>query len=237
MQIISPKIMKCGLRGGVALAAMGAGLMALPAQAQNAQPPATADAATANNNAQNDENIIIVTGSRIARPQVQSSVPLAVVSSAAIANVGQSNVADALRDTPVVGQSIDRSSSNFNNFDNGVATASLRNLGDSRTLVLINGRRSVGVPGDTAVDLNNIPVDLIDHIDVVTGGTSAVYGSDAVAGVVNIILKNKFNGLQLHAQQAISSRGDNSTPLVSIARSSLRSGAPAKGLGAGAAAS
>ena len=88
MQIISPKIVKSGLRGGVALAALGVGLMALPAQAQNTQPPATADAATANNNAQNDENIIIVTGSRIARPQVESSVPLAVVSSAAIANVG-----------------------------------------------------------------------------------------------------------------------------------------------------
>jgi len=215
----SPRTIRAGLKGGAALAAIGIALFSLPAQAQDAPPPTAADATAAagsSNSDQSEENVIIVTGSRIARPQVESSVPLAVVSSAAIANVGQSNVADALRDTPVVGQSIDRSSSNFNNFDNGVATASLRNLGDSRTLVLINGRRSVGVPGDTAVDLNNIPVDLIDHIEVVTGGTSAVYGSDAVAGVVNIILKNKFNGLQLHAQQAISSRGDSSTPLVSL---------------------
>ena len=216
MQIISPKIMKCGLRGGVALAAMGAGLMALPAQAQNAQPPATADAATANNNAQNDENIIIVTGSRIARPQVEASVPVAVVSAQSIQNAGQSNLLDALRDLPVAGQSLDRSASNFENFDNGVATVNLRNLGRSRTLVLINGRRSVGIPGDTAVDLNNIPTDLIDHVEIVTGGASAVYGSDAVAGVVNILLKNNFNGLQLHAQEMISSRGDNATPLVSL---------------------
>ena len=189
MQIISPKIMKCGLRGGVALAAMGAGLMALPAQAQNAQPPATADAATANNNAQNDENIIIVTGSRIARPQVEASVPISIVSAQSIQNAGQSNVLDALRDLPITGQSADRSASNFSNSGNGVATVNLRNLGDARTLVLINGRRSVGIPGSSAVDLNNIPTDLIDHVEIVTGGASAVYGSDAVAGVVNNDLK------------------------------------------------
>jgi len=215
MQIISPKIVKSGLRGGVALAALGVGLMALPAQAQNTQPPATADAATANNNAQNDENIIIVTGSRIARPQVEASIPISIVSAQSIQNAGQSNVLDALRDLPITGQSADRSASNFSNSGNGVATVNLRNLGDARTLVLINGRRSVGIPGSSAVDLNNIPTDLIDHVEIATGGASAVYGSDAVAGVVNIILKNNFNGLQLHVQDMISSRGDGETPLIS----------------------
>jgi outer membrane receptor protein involved in Fe transport len=212
MLIKSPK--RGNVWNGASLAAIAMSLASVSANAQDTQPAPVATASP--NTAQSDENIIIVTGSRIARPQVESSVPLSIISGQAIANAGQSNVADSLRDIPIVGQSIDRSSSNFSNFDNGVATASLRNLGDSRTLVLINGRRSVGVPGDTAVDLNNIPVDLIDRIDVVTGGTSAVYGSDAVAGVVNVLLKNNFNGLQLHAQQGISSRGDNDTPLVSV---------------------
>lgn len=163
-----------------------------------------------------DEDVIIVTGSRIARPELKASVPVAVVSAQAISNAGQTNVLDALRDLPISGQSLGRTASNFQNFNNGVATVNLRNLGPSRTLVLINGRRSVGIPGGSAVDLNNIPTDLIDHVEIATGGTSAVYGSDAVAGVVNIILKNNFNGLDIHAQEMISGRGDGNSSLVSI---------------------
>ncbi len=163
-----------------------------------------------------DQNVIIVTGSRIARPQLEATIPVAVISADSIQQAGHTNLLDALRDLPIAGQSLDRSASNFSNFGNGQATVNLRNLGDSRTLVLINGRRSVGVPGDSAVDLNNIPTDLIDHVEIATGGTSAVYGSDAVAGVVNIILKNKFKGLQLHAENMISSRGDGRTPLLSV---------------------
>jgi iron complex outermembrane receptor protein len=174
----------------------------------------TAPAATSNDAPVAQE--IVVTGSRIARPQVDSAVPIAVVSAKSIQDAGQTNLLDALRDLPIAGQSAGTSASNFSNFDNGVATVNLRNLGDSRTLVLFNGRRTVGIPGDSAVDLNNIPVDLIDHVEVVTGGTSAVYGSDAVAGVVNILLKDKFVGLQLHAQDSITSRGDGASPLFSV---------------------
>lgn len=159
---------------------------------------------------------IVVTGSRIARPQTEASVPVAVVSAQSIQDAGQTNLLDALRDLPIAGQSADRSASNFLNSGNGSATVNLRNLGPSRTLVLINGRRSVGVPGGSAVDLNNIPVDLIDHVEIATGGASAVYGSDAVAGVVNIILKNNFNGLNFHVEDKISSRGDGWSPLVSV---------------------
>lgn len=185
-------------------ASLAIGLFAIPALAQ---PPADAAA---------DPAEIVVTGSRIPRPQVEASVPIAVLSSQSIENTGQTNIADTLRDLPISGQGISRSSTNFSNFDNGVATVNLRNLGDSRTLVLINGRRSVGIPGDSAVDLNNIPPDLIDHVEIATGGTSAVYGSDAVAGVVNIILKNKFSGVQAHAENRITSRLDGKSPLLSI---------------------
>jgi outer membrane receptor protein involved in Fe transport len=159
---------------------------------------------------------IVVTGSRIARLQTQTSVPVSIVSSQSIQDVGQTNLLDALRDLPIAGQSLDRNASNFLNFDNGVATVNLRNLGSSRTLVLLNGRRSVGVPGSSAVDLNNIPIDLIDHVEIATGGASAVYGSDAVAGVVNIFLKNNFNGLQFHAEDMITTYGDANTPLFSV---------------------
>ena len=187
--------------------AIALSMVASAAQAQDVPPPPAA--------AVQPDAEIIVTGSRIARPQLTAPVPVAVVSASDIQNKGYTNVLDAFRDLPIVGQSDARTASNFSNYDNGTATVNLRNLGDARTLVLINGRRSIGLPGSTAVDLNNIPTDLIDHTEIVTGGTSAVYGSDAVAGVVNIILKKKFDGLQLHAQNMISSRGDAASRFVS----------------------
>jgi len=190
--------------------AIAAALFAAPAFAQNDPAPAAGAASS------DDADVIIVTGSRIARPDLSSSVPVAVVTAAQLQNKGQTNVLDALRDIPISGQSLDKSASNFSNFDNGISTINLRNLGTSRTLVLINGRRSVGTPGDSAVDLNNIPTDMIDHVEVATGGTSAVYGSDAVAGVVNIILKKKFDGIQLHLQGGVSDRGDAKNYLAGV---------------------
>ncbi len=202
------------LKCGVAPIALGAALLAGAPEgfAQAASSPTTTTSLAADNPASE----IIVTGSRIARPQTQASVPVAVVSALSIQDAGQTNLLDALRDLPIAGQSADRSASNFTTSGNGEATVNLRNLGIARTLVLINGRRSVGIPGNSAVDLNNIPVDLIDHVEVVTGGASAVYGSDAVAGVVNIILKNNFTGLNLHVQDKITSRADGNAPLFSV---------------------
>ena len=176
-----------------------------------AQDPAAAPAAEADAG-----DTIVVTGSRIARPELQASVPIAVVGANNIAATGATNIQDTFKDLPSVGQSLDRTSSNFQSTGNGQATVNLRSLGDSRTLVLVNGRRSVGVPGDSAVDLNNVPTDLIDHVEIVTGGASAVYGSDAVAGVVNIILKNKFTGLEIHGQNLLSDKGDSQNHFISI---------------------
>ena len=105
---------------------------------------------------------------------------------------------------------VSRTNSNFLTSSAGVTTVNLRNLGDSRTLVLVTGRRFVsGVPGDSAVDLNTIPTDFIERVELLTGGASATYGSDAVAGVLNIILKKNFNGALLDSLVGQSEEGDD----------------------------
>ena len=210
------------LKLGVAPLAVSLAMLASPAMADDAATPAP-DAASPSSS---EAATIIVTGSRIPRKEANSSVPISVVSAASITNVGQTNLLDALRDLPIAGQSAGTSASNFSNSGNGEATVNLRNLGPARTLVLINGRRSVGVPGSSAVDLNNIPTELIDHVEIVTGGASAVYGSDAVAGVVNIILKDNFSGLQIHGQNMISGKGDgNDASISALAGTSFAGGA------------
>jgi outer membrane receptor protein involved in Fe transport len=163
-----------------------------------------------------DADEVVVTGSRIARPDLQASTPVAVVSAERIQQTGASNIQDVLATLPSVGQNVSRTSSNFSNTGNGTATVNLRNLGSSRTLVLIDGRRSLGIAGTSAVDVNNIPTDLIDRVEVVTGGASAVYGSEAVAGVVNFILKDKFEGLKVRGQGTISDKGDAARQYVSV---------------------
>ena len=165
-----------------------------------------------------DNEDIVVTGSRIARPEIEGSVPVAVVSDVFIQQSGAANIQDVLSDLPAVGQNISRTSTNFSTTGNGQATVNLRNLGSSRTLVLVNGRRFVaGIPGTSIVDLNTIPTDLIKRVDVVTGGASAVYGSEAISGVVNFIMKDDLEGLQARAQGTISNNGDAGRQYVSAA--------------------
>jgi outer membrane receptor protein involved in Fe transport len=189
----------------------GAALIALPAAAQTADAPAAQPAQSGDTGAD-----IVVTGSRIARPDLQASVPVIAVDAERIQDTGASNIQDVLATLPAVGQNVSRTSSNFSNTGNGTATLNLRNLGASRTLVLLNGRRSLGIAGSSAVDVNNVPTDLIDRIEVVTGGASAVYGSEAVAGVVNFVLKDKFEGLRVRGQNTISDEGDAARQYVSI---------------------
>jgi outer membrane receptor protein involved in Fe transport len=152
-----------------------------------------------------------VTGSRIASPNAESPSPLQVLSAADIAASGATNLQQVLLENPTMGSpTISRTNSAFQTASVGVATVDLRNLGTSRTLVLVNGRRFVsGIPGESAVDLNSIPTDFIERVELLTGGASAAYGSDAVAGVVNIITKRNFNGLMLDAQGGQSSRHDD----------------------------
>jgi iron complex outermembrane receptor protein len=152
-----------------------------------------------------------ITGSRISSPGAESPSPLQVLTAADIAASGVTNLQDLLDKNPTMGSpTLSRTNSNFLTSSGGVSTVNLRNLGDSRTLVLVNGRRYVsGVPGDSAVDLNTIPVDFIDRVEILTGGASAEYGSDAVAGVVNIILKHNFNGFTFDGSTGRSTKGDD----------------------------
>ena len=161
---------------------------------------------------------IVVTGSRIARPDIEASTPVQVLSGQAIDMQGSQNISDILAELPAVGTpGLSRTNSNFLTASNGVSTVNLRNMQDQRTLVLINGRRVVaGVGGTSIVDVNNIPTDLIESVQVLTGGASAVYGSEAVAGVVNFILKDDYEGLNVRAQTGASGEGDAERHLFSI---------------------
>ena len=136
---------------------------------------------------------VIVTGSRIVDPNIISSSQISVIDGDAIKNRGLTRVEDFLNDMPQIspGQTITNA-----NGASGTATANLRNMGCGRTLVLLNGRRLA--PGTTGggncADLNSIPSLLLERVEVLTGGASSVYGSDAVAGVVNFVLDDEFNG-------------------------------------------
>lgn len=179
---------------------------ALSASASYAQDPPAQPQPSAAASAQE----IIVTGSRIARPELETASPMAVVGAADIQRDAATNVQDILLEMPQVGISTSRTNTNFLTSANGVATIDLRNLDEKRTLVLVNGRRFVaGIAGDSSVDINNIPTDFVERIEVVTGGASAVYGSEAIAGVVNFILKDRFDGFQVRGQSGITSRADN----------------------------
>jgi len=159
---------------------------------------------------------IVVTGTRISRPNLQSPVPITSVSQQELTNQGQVSVGDALNDLPAL-----RSTFSQQNSGRFIGTAGqnfldLRGLGTNRTLVLVNGRRHVNSsPGSFDVDVDNIPQDLIDRVDVVTGGESAVYGSDAIAGVVNFVLKRNFDGFRIRGQAGISKYGDRPVDFVS----------------------
>jgi len=151
---------------------------------------------------------VVVTGSRIATPNMTSTSPIAVVTKEELQLEGTNDVINLLNNLP---QNFQNWVSDFSNTSNplsgpgGITTADLRGLGPQRTLVLVDGRR-LGVgdanTGNTnpAPDLDQIPVQLIDRIDVVTGGESAIYGSDAIAGVVNFVMKHNFEGVQLDYQ-------------------------------------
>lgn len=183
----------------------GSGIVAMlgvPANAQIApQAPQEEGASVAD---------IVVTGSRIASPTLTSPSPLQVLTSETLENNGIVNVQDALQQNPAIGLPGLSRTTTGNTTNPGLSTVNLRNLGADRTLVLIDGRRSVaGVPGTAQVDLSMIPTPFVERVDVLTGGASAVYGSDAVAGVVNFIYKKKYEGIQLNAQAGISDRGDD----------------------------
>lgn len=156
-----------------------------------------------------NEEDIVVTGSRIARPNLDASVPVTTIAAELVRDRGNVSLGDQLNRLPQLGSTFSQSNSTRFIGTAGLNLLDLRRLGTARTLVLVNGRRHVtSQPGVNSVDINTIPTDLVDKIDIVTGGNSAIYGSDAVAGVVNFVLKRDFEGLRVNGQGGVSSRGD-----------------------------
>lgn len=171
-----------------------------------------------NANAQSTDKVekvetVVVTGSRIVRPNLEGTTPVIAVTKETMANLGLTNFADMATQlpqfTPSFGSS--RTQSTFSGVESsGLQRTNLRNLGSQSTLTLINGRR---VPGGTTtssgVDFNSIPFANIERIETITGGASAIYGADAVAGVINIITKKNFEGVEVGVQYGQTSEGDN----------------------------
>ena len=152
---------------------------------------------------------VVVTGSRIPQVGLTSTSPVTSLSAKDIRLDGDATIANLLSTLPSVVN--DGDSQTVNNGSVGTATIDLRNLGSKRTLVLVDGKRLVAADEFLDVDTNQIPATMIDRIEVLTGGASAVYGSDAVAGVVNIILKKDFQGVEADSQASLTDHGDGLT--------------------------
>lgn len=172
------------------------------AAAQTAESQATAEVASPED--------IIVTGSRIRRADIVGVGPATVVGAAEIENTGITNVETILQRLPAnAGFAGNQTNAYWANNGYGTATVNLRGLGQKRTLVLLNNRRLVagGTGANTSPDLNMIPTAAIERIDVLKDGASAIYGADAVAGVVNIITRKDFEGLQVGGRFGIADDG------------------------------
>ncbi len=162
---------------------------------------------------------VIVTGSRIKRSNAESSVPMTVLGRPQIEGVGTTNIGEFLEKLPSNIAASNQSNNTFTSNSFGLTINSLRALGSTRTLTLVNGKRFVsGVTPNVGygVDNNMIPVPLIERVEVVTGGTSAVYGSDAIAGVINIIMKDDFEGVSFNARSGVSAESDRETVDVDL---------------------
>lgn len=190
---------KSQLRGSAALAVVlgvAAGL-STPVAAQTAAPAAV------------DE--IVVTGTRIVRDGYQAPTPLTVLGEEQLQALSPENIADLVNDLPsMVGSATPQTSNlSFSNGQAGLNTLNLRNIGGNRTLVLLDGQRSVPSTITGLVDVNDFPQQLITRVDIVTGGASAAYGSDALSGVVNFVLDKEFTGIKGEVAGGITTYGDD----------------------------
>ena len=195
------------LAGAAAVAVLSFMAGAPAARAQDvakAEEPSTLDA-------------VVVTGSRIKRPNLVSASPMTVVGGDEVKFQGATSIDSVLNRLP---QFTADSNENGSNGSDGTARVNLRNMGSNRVLVLVDGQRML--PTETA-DVNFIPSALVDRVDVVTGGASAVYGSDAVSGVVNFILKKDLNGLRFDAQYSTAQHtNDNAYPRSLISQANYK---------------
>ena len=175
-----------------------------PAPQQQAQAPATEE--------------IVVTGTRIVRNGYDSPTPLTVISAESLQDSASANIADVMRAFPAFAGST-TPQSNFTSVSAqgaGLNLLNLRSLGANRTLILIDGQRSVAARVDGVVDINDVPQELVQRVDVVTGGASAIYGSDAITGVVNFVLDKTFTGIKGEVSGGVTTYGDDRSYKVSL---------------------
>lgn len=193
-------------------------LSAAPSYAQeatNTNAPSDEETVTT---AEAEANTITVTGSRIRRPNVESNLPVTSITGEEFFQQGQNNIGDTLNDLPQLRSTFAQQNPGAGVGIAGLNLLDLRGLGTVRTLVLVNGRRHVAsdiLNNAASPDVNTIPNDLIERVDVVTGGNSAVYGSDAIAGVVNFILRRDFDGVQVRGTAAVSEKGFGGNQYIS----------------------
>ena len=195
-------------KASAAPVALGLAMVAQPAMAQvgPAEDEDIGDPEVAETGA------IVVTGSRIARPEVESASPVTVIGAEEINQTGTVRVEDLVNSLPQV---LGGQNAFIANGATGTATVDVRGLGPSRTLVLINGRRlQPGDPGFPVADLNQIPASLIERVEVLTGGASATYGADAVAGVVNFVMDTDFEGVSIDAQYGLYQHHNGTSQVV-----------------------
>lgn len=192
----------------------------MAAQAQDGTAAKSDDHASDTPKTEGAPSDILVTGSRIVRSGFQSPTPLNVISESELRSQSVSNnIADFVNTLPAVAGSTRPANSRLAISSGlaGINALNLRNLGTTRTLVLLDGHRSVGsdITGD--VDVNDFPQDLIKRVEIVTGGASAAYGSDAVSGVVNFVLDKGFTGLRMNVESGFNQKGDGFNYKGSIA--------------------
>ena len=179
-------------------------MLALGISCAIAQEPETAETPSQTEGEQAVEEVV-VTGSRIKRRDFSSPSPLATVDRTDFEFSGQPTLEDYLSQMPQLMPGFGRA---VNNGGDGTATLNLRGMGAGRTLVLLNGRRLSPSGVGSAVDVNNLPGVLIERVEIITGGASTVYGSDAIAGVVNFITRDDFDGLSFEGSYSVSEQGD-----------------------------
>jgi outer membrane cobalamin receptor len=180
-------------------------------QSSAATAPTGTDSATASGS---PAEAIVVTGSRLKSSNATSESPVVVVSAAQIAHSSSQTLEDVLQKLPELGTNGIYSTTN--NGGGGVSCVELRNLGDERTLILVDGKRFVE-GNASCVDLNNIPLDMVERIEILKDGASTTYGADAIAGVINIILKKNFTGVTFRANGSVATDvGDDKTGELSV---------------------
>ncbi|MFD2780638.1 TonB-dependent receptor plug domain-containing protein [Novosphingobium pokkalii] len=212
-------------RGAAVVALLSSTILGVPAYAQQqpssqpdtTSPNAPAPGATASSpgglpqadDARPGTADIVVTGSRISRRDTVANSPIATISGTTFNQTGAVTLEDTLNRLPQFSPGTGATSND--NLSGGITTLNLRGLGSNRTLVLMDGHRLPASTDLGAVDINIIPDALIESVETITGGASAAYGSDAIAGVVNFKINHRFSGIRLDAQNGISGRGDGYT--------------------------